>query len=98
MAKRPTKSALHIVSSDGETQPVTARDRLFNIATMIGKEKHFEITDAEAWALVDEQFIPPDDRARARYHRSANESFCQALETDARFLEAVEIAKGGVFG
>jgi len=100
MARKPSKQPPTTVSVEPpelDPPPLTAKDRLFNIAKSIGKVKAFDVPDAEYWAIVDEQFIHPEARARARYHRNANESLCQVLETDERFTEAVSIAKGDVF-
>jgi hypothetical protein len=90
MAKKPRK----IETPSARDLPV--RDRLFEIAKAIASEKSFEPKEAELRALIDEQFIGPNERATARWHRQADEMLTQALENDARFKEAVDLAKGVV--
>ncbi len=63
----------------------------------LAREHGFAPPEREMWSLVEEQFIPPQNRAQARYHRKADEMLCQKLENDERFKEAVAIAKGDVF-
>lgn len=78
--------------------PLSAREHLFRIVHSLARIKGFAgVKDAELYAFVEEQFMPPAARARARYHRSANEMLCQALENDERFKDAMEIAKGKVW-
>lgn len=55
------------------------------------------VPDQELYAIVEEQFISPQLVVINRYNRKADEMLCQLLERDARFKEAVAVAKGNVF-
>jgi hypothetical protein len=93
-SKAPAAEPEHVDS------PLTAKEHLFRIAYQLSRMHGFTDEDApdrELWALVEEQFILPQNRAVNRYHRRANEMLCQKLENDERFREAVAVAKGGVF-
>lgn len=100
MAKKPAAKKeppkLRVVEAVDRTE-VSVRDRLIEIVRSLAKLGNFDVTDAEINSIVDEQFIHPTARATARYHRRADEMFCQYIERDARFLEAVAIATGEVF-
>lgn len=100
MAKRTKKAdtlpeAVDTPTVDGE--PLSIRDRMVEIVRSLAVLKQFDVTDAEINSLVDEQFIDVYSRATARYQRQANESFCQAIESDERFVDAMRVAKGQVF-
>ncbi len=90
MAKKPRKTEPPIA------RDLPVRDRLFEIAKAIASEKSFEPKEAELRALVDEQFIGVNERATARWHRKADEMLTQGIESDERFKEAVDLAKGVV--
>ena len=93
MAKKKTP----LPSESSPQKEMSVRDRLFAISRSIANVLDLEATDQELLAIVDEQFVSPTARAQARYHRRANETVCQRIETDQRFIDAVEVAKGGVF-
>lgn len=94
MAKKPRKLKPTELPPIARDLPV--RDRLFEITKALAAEKGFEPKDSELRALVDEQFIGPNERVTARWHRKADEMLTQALERDPRFIEAVDLAKGVV--
>lgn len=47
----------------------------------------------EVCVIVDEQALSPEERAKARYHRRADESLCQAIESHPSFIAALEASR-----
>ncbi len=108
MAKKPSaprgasksKPAAQPITSppDGYIEtPLTAKDRLFNIASIIAREQGFKVREQELWAFVEEQFMPPAQVEINRLNRNADQMLVQMLARDLRMQEALLIAKGQVF-
>jgi hypothetical protein len=99
MAKKPSSKSSATSRKAAPTPQFAAdaadapRARLYSIAGAIAREHGFEPSKAEITALVDEQFMLANDVQIARGRRRADEMLCQKLENDARFREAITLAK-----
>lgn len=80
--------------AEPDAPPVDAIDPLRAVMRAIAIERFGAADEAEIDALIIEQGMGPDDRARARYHRRADENFCHAVENDDRFRAALEAKRG----
>jgi len=62
---------------------------LEDVALEIAKA-HGHDDPAEVSLIVAEQALNPEERARSRYHRRANESLCQIIESHALFKASLQ--------